>query len=515
MMPRNPGLPLFATWLALVLFAVVLLSSGRVEIVKPDRPVVAARPTAPRIVQPAQTHVIAPSKLAAMPPAPVAAQSQPTPADTAPLVPPIAPPGTLIHVVKRGESLPGIIRTYLAASRFMTAGELEAALRAANGDRKGNNVKPGEMLIIPGMEGPIVEASVPVRKDFEVRAIYLTGAMAGGEKGLQIISHWREVGGNAVVFDAKDSDGIVNVPFAHPVVPQGRRPAIRNLPKFARFLHQQGMHAIARIAVFRDEYLAQNEPSLTVRSRRNGQPWRENGKLVWVDPSRSDVQAYNIALAKFVAASGVDEVQFDYVRFPAEGDQKDADFAYESAHPKWTRADVITDFLHKAYAELRKENVLFSLDVFGIMAWTRTVDLAHTGQDIARMAKECDVLSPMIYPSHFFGMDGYAAPGDAPEHFISESMERFQKITDGSGVILRPWLQAFGWRTRTYSPAYITTQVRVAKENGGNGFLFWNARNDYGKPFVAMPEMRAARGRFFRGDGLPPDAAPPAKPSVQ
>ena len=122
-------------------------------------------------------------------------------------------------------------------------------------------------------------------------------------------------------------------------------------------------------------------------------------------------------------------------------------------------------------AEIHPTGVLLSLDVFGIMAWQRPVDLAHTGQDIVGMAKYCDVLSPMIYPSHFFGMDGIAQPGDAPEHFIGESMERFQKITKGSGVVLRPWLQAFAWRTKTYSPQYIETQVLTSKSKGGSGLL--------------------------------------------
>ena len=93
-------------------------------------------------------------------------------------------------------------------------------------------------------------------------------------------------------------------------------------------------------------------------------------------------------------------------------------------------------------------------------------------------------------------------PGDAPEHFISESMDRFGKITAGSGVVLRPWLQAFGWKTKTYSPEYIEVQVKAAKEKGGVGFLFWNARNDYAKPYLAMPEMRASKANYFRGDEL-------------
>jgi hypothetical protein len=227
-------------------------------------------------------------------------------------------------------------------------------------------------------------------------------------------------------------------------------------------------------------------------------PWRENGKLVWTDPSNPKVQEYELALAKYVAGSGADEIQFDYVRFPAEGDQKDAQFTFMKSHPQWQRADVIADFLDRAYSELHPSGVLLSLDVFGVMAWQRSVDLNHTGQDIVRMAKFCDVLSPMIYPSHFFGMDGYARPGDAPEHFISTSMQRFEKITQGSGVVLRPWLQAFAWRTPTYSPQYIETQVKVAKNNGGIGFLFWNARNDYGRPFAAMPDMTHKTDEYFQ-----------------
>jgi hypothetical protein len=294
--------------------------------------------------------------------------------------------------------------------------------------------------------------------------------------------------------------GLLATPFSHPLAPVRHHPPIGSLPKYAHFLHGLGMHAIARIAIFRDEQLVTHHPELAVRSRRSGQPWRENGKLVWTDPSRAEVQDYDIALARYAARSGVDEVQFDYVRFPAEGDQADAQFAFQTEHPDWKRSDVIAHFLGRAYAQMRHEGVLFSLDVFGVMAWQRPIDLAHTGQDIVAMARRCDVLSPMIYPSHFFGMDGIARPGDAPEHFISESMVKFGQITQGSGVVLRPWLQAFAWRTKSYSTNYILTQVSVARENGGIGFLFWNARNDYKQPLLAMPEMAAVKGRFYRGD---------------
>ena len=306
----------------------------------------------------------------------------------------------------------------------------------------------------------MTEKTIPVAKDFEVRAIYLTGFMAGSDHGIRVIKHWREVGGNAVVFDIKDSDGSVTIAYEHPLLGQ-HNVYVHDVPKLVHFLHQQNMHAIARIAIFRDERLVVNHPELAVQSRKNKTAWRENGKLVWTDPSNPQVQDYDIALAKHVAQLGVDEIQFDYVRFPAEGDQKDAPVrlperparsasrrwqrqrnmwhgrtassrcearrnrydcrrqvgrttAYEKnqPHPAQRRAkahgsrkkraksrkgapqpasprgpqrsDVIAGFLKKAYAELHPTGVLLSLDVFGVMAWQRQVDLSHTGQDIVQ-----------------------------------------------------------------------------------------------------------------------------------
>jgi hypothetical protein len=415
----------------------------------------------------------------------------------------VVPPGSALYVAKRGDSIVAVSRHYLSQTSYLTSSEVAEAIRQANGGLQGTFLKPGQEVVIPGiLAAPVVEKSISSTRDFEVRAIYLTGLMAGSDHGLRIIRRWRELGGNAVVFDVKDSDGTINIAFDHPLA-GNHKAYIHDLPKFTHFLHSQNMHAIARVAIFRDERLVVSHPELAVKSHRTGQPWRENGKFVWTDPSNPKVQEYEIALARKAAEGGADEIQFDYVRFPAEGDQKDASFEFQTQHPDWHRSDVIVDFLKHAYAELHSKGVLLSLDVFGIMAWQRPVDLSHTGQDIVGMAKYCDVLSPMIYPSHFFAMDGIARPGDAPEHFIGESMERFEKITRGSGVVLRPWLQAFAWRTKTYSPKYIEVQVLTAKNKGGNGFLFWNANNDYSKPYAAMPEMRAVRGEYFRGDELP------------
>jgi hypothetical protein len=399
------------------------------------------------------------------------------------------PPGTISVTAKAVTTAQFLARGHLTESSYMTVAEYVDAIAKANGGK--TTFKKGDVILIPGIEPqPIVEKTRPFPKETEVRAIYMTGGTAGSAHGIDLVRRWKQAGGNAVVFDIKDSDGSINIPFDHPLAKKVKNHPITNLPKYVRFLHSLDMHVIARQALFRDDNIAQNHSQLAVQSRSLHQPWRENGKLVWSDSSNKEVQDYNIALAKYVAASGVDEIQFDYVRFPAEGNQADAEFAFQK-DPKLHRDDVIANFLDRAYTQLHPMGVLVSLDVFGIMAWQRQVDLSHTGQDIAKMAKHCDVISPMIYPSHFFGMDGYASPGDAPEHFISVSMDRFEKVTAGTGVVLRPWLQAFHWRTKTYSPEYILKQVSSSHAHHGDGFLFWNAANDYSKPFAAMPTMMA------------------------
>lgn len=465
MAPKKYGVISSAALVAVALIFAVFFFTRRAELYSETRVSAAQSPAAQNNV--AQNNAAQPAVPAAQP----------------------LPPGTIAYEAKAVTSVQFLARQHLSESQYMTVPEYVAAIAKANNGK--TTFKKGETALIPGIEPqPVVEKSRAFPKDGEVRAIYLTGSTAGSAKGIELVRRWHETGGNAVVFDIKDSDGTINVPFNHPLARKIKNYPITNLPKYVRYLHSMDLHVIARQALFRDDNIARNHGTLAVQSRSLHQPWRENGKLVWADSSSKEVQDYNIALAKYVATSGVDEIQFDYVRFPAEGNQADAQFAFEKdPKAKLQRDDVIASFLGRAYSELHPLNVLVSLDVFGVMAWQRNVDLRHTGQDVVKMAKHCDVMSPMIYPSHFFGMDGYAHPGDAPEHFISMSMDRFVKVTNGTGVVLRPWLQAFHWRTKTYSPQYILAQVSSSKQHGGNGFLFWNAANDYSKPFAAMPVM--------------------------
>ncbi len=102
---------------------------------------------------------------------------------------PIAAPGTEIYTAKRGEAIPTIARHYLGKTSYLTSSELADAIRAVNHKSDTSNIlKANENIVIPGiLSAPVTEKTIAVPKDFEVRAIYLTGIMAGSDHGLRII----------------------------------------------------------------------------------------------------------------------------------------------------------------------------------------------------------------------------------------------------------------------------------------------------------------------------------------
>jgi hypothetical protein len=154
-----------------------------------------------------------------------------------------------------------------------------------------------------------------------------------------------------------------------------------------------------------------------------------------------------------------------------------------------TRADAITHFLKRAHAVIAKRNARLSIDIFGVVAWGKSVDIDSTGQRIELLARHCDVISPMLYPSHFNDdFDGYAKPGDNPYYFIYSGCQKVIGLA-GKTAVVRPWLQAFRWRVSHYNRQYILTQIKATNDSGAKGYLFWNASNDYNTVLHALEEM--------------------------
>lgn len=395
--------------------------------------------------------------------------------------------GQIFHTVQKGQDPTWIANRYLWMSDYYTRPDFEKAIMSKNGQR--NWIPVGKRIEIPGVRASqIVPKTVAKPKSYAAKGIYVTRTSAGTERVFSLVKQMKPMGLNTVVFDIKDMDGILayesKVPLAVKTRSFGRNPSIRDVPKLVDRLHQQGIHVVARIALFHDSFLAQHAPYLALQSK-SGRPWREKGKLAWLDPNNREVREYNLGITKELLAMGVDEIQYDYIRFPAMGAVKDIAYSFDPLNtPKHA---IITHFMKEAYQIVHPTGALLSLDVFGVVAWDEGIDVKHTGQRLEDLAKYADVISPMVYPSHFYPpFFGHKYPADEPYFFVNEGVLRTAKKASGSNIVVRPWLQAFKFMVHNYGPDYVTKQLKGAADASATGYLLWNAGNEYGMAFKGV-----------------------------
>jgi hypothetical protein len=414
-------------------------------------------------------------------------------------------PDTFLHVIQPGESLVRIAGQFRSRTCHYTLGDLLDDIRRTN-TLTSDLLRPGHSLRIPtgGAEAfPVVSESVA--SGHSVRGIYLTGPACGSASLFARVDSFIVAGGNAVVFDAKDIDGAVTFASADSLAgwgPGRSAPLISNLSGMIRRLHQRQLYVSARLATFLDGELGRRRPDLALTDS-SGSTWGERGQ-VWLDPAQEAVHRYNIALAAELAAAGVDEIQFDYVRYPTNGWRAVADTVV--MREARDRCAVITGFLRKARTTLQDFPVLISADIYGVMAFDRVADRAITGQDIAAIAQQVDVICPMLYPSHFgSGFGGVEQPADHPARFVAEGCRRFAVLAQGAARI-RPWLQAFPYRTTCYDAQYVQAQMDAALQAGAAGWCLWNPAARYEMALVAL---KSPRVRMATGAGLRPSCASP------
>jgi peptidoglycan/xylan/chitin deacetylase (PgdA/CDA1 family) len=398
--------------------------------------------------------------------------------------------GKIFHVVQAGQTPTTLANAYLRFTDVYTRPSLERELLRKNGLR--NWIPVGRRLEIPYVRRTaVVPRSRQTPADFEARGIYVTKTSAGTDRVFSLVREMKPHGLNTVVFDIKDMDGHLAIDSRQPLANASgsdRQAIIRDLPKLVDRLHRDDLHVVARIACFHDAFLATHQPRLALRSKHGG-PWREKGKLVWLDPAHPEVRGYLIGLAKEVVAAGVDEVQFDYIRFPAMGDMKAIAYSFDPVkRPKDT---VITSFLKEAYETLHPLGVLVSMDCFGVVAWDAGVDVKNTGQRLEDLGQWVDAMSPMVYPSHFYPPYlGHRWPADEPYFFVNEGVKRTATKMGPGRAVVRPWLQAFRYMVHGYGPDYVKTQIVAARDASASGYLLWNAGNEYG---VALQGVARAR----------------------
>jgi hypothetical protein len=395
---------------------------------------------------------------------------------------------TLTYTVQQGDTLLKICSRHREITHHYSLTDLLTAIRRVN-KLESNFLRIGQDLQIPmGKETDFLRVSDRVPDGAEMRGIYLTGPACGVSSVLARVDRFIEAGGNAVVFDAKDIDGGVSFFSRHPLASWGagrETPVISSLEDMMGRFDQRGLYVVARIALFLDGELGRRNPDLALKDA-TGAVWSERG-CVWVDPARKEVIQYNLALAGELARAGVDEIQFDYVRFPTNGWA--GDLRPEQGQVPISRQNVIAQFLTAARDTLDEYGVKISADLYGIMAWNQEEDLALTGQHVPTIAALVDIICPMIYPSHFGpGFEGRKRPGDDPGYFIEEGTRRFREMAAGQAEI-RPWLQAFPYRVTRFDGDYIGTQITAAREAGGEGWCLWNPNCRYDMALEVLPAL--------------------------
>lgn len=294
----------------------------------------------------------------------------------------------------------------------------------------------------------------------------------------------RQTGINAVVLDFKDDSGYLAYPSAHPLARDAGaiRPAASDVAALVATLRASGLYVIARVVAFKDTVLARRRPDLAIRAAGTDRPLRSALGEMWIDPTLPEVTDYVLQVAREIAALGVDEIQFDYIRFPDSRSSPDVPLP---ARPELRRSDVIAGFLARANRAL---HVPISVDLFGIAVWSEQEVI---GQSLELILPHIQAISPMLYPSYFDPAFRSRSGARRAYDIVREGVER-SAAASGGRVIVRPWLQAFAASPFAYGPEFLRQQLDGARDGGAGGFLLWNSRFDYANEYQVLRTWRPA-----------------------
>jgi hypothetical protein len=324
---------------------------------------------------------------------------------------------------------------------------------------------------------PLVPPVKPVArpKAVDAKGIFMTGYTVGGPRFNDLIGLIDRTELNTAVIDIKDERGEISW---MPRLPQARiagagRPKILDPAATIRRLHRHRIYVIGRICTFQDPILATVRPDLAIQDAHGG-IWHNSRGVAWLDPYSTEAQDYDIALAVEAISLGFDEIQFDYVRFPTDGDTTRMWFRHKDER---LPDQVIADFLARARKQISPRGAYMSTDLFGLTALVS--DDLGIGQKLQMIAPHVDYVSLMLYPSHFNKPQyGLPDPEKDPYHIVQDSLRDAKRRIAGTGAKLRPWLQDFSLRV-PYTPKEVREQIQASEDEGVNQWLLWNATNRY------------------------------------
>lgn len=352
--------------------------------------------------------------------------------------------------------------------------------------RLGKAVSLSELWLFD--EGDKTRKTEYLRRATGRKGVYLPAHQARTAAGLQRYFDMLEQNKlDTLVIDMKDDFGFVRYDSQDEEIQAvgAVRPFIE-LEDFTAKAKERNVYLVARIVVFKDKQLYRYRKNSYAVKDKNGNPWQgyktvdettEPIEEYWVDPYNENVWKYNTAIAQELIRRGFDEIQFDYIRFPTDGENLYA-ARYPAQEQGMDKESAIMSFL--AYAR-EKIHAPISIDIYGANGWYRTG--ARTGQEVEVLADYVDVICPMFYPSHFRQSFLAQKPAEERPYRIYQQGSYRNKIIAHNKVIIRPWTQAFyipvSYDKKYYNEDYVQRQIIGIKDSINEGYAYWNNSGRY------------------------------------
>lgn len=334
----------------------------------------------------------------------------------------------------------------------------------------------GESLVLK--EPPIVHLETPE----PLKAIYMSSWVAGTPSirdGLVKLIEETEL--NAVVIDIKDYTGKIAFEVLDKELQKigSAEKRVPDMKEFIAELHKKNIYVIGRIAVFQDPYMVKHRPDLAVKRKSDGAVWKDYKGITWLDASSREVWDYAILIGRESYSLGFDELNFDYIRFPSDGNMKDISYPLSGTKSK---PEVIRNFFEYLSVNLRPSGVKISADLFGMTATNK--DDLNIGQVLENALPYFDYIAPMVYPSHYPpGFNGYSDPNKYPYEVVHFSMSEAAKRAVAASTTplkLRPWLQDFDYGG-DYDIPEVKAQIKATYDSGLTSWMLWSPSNKYTK----------------------------------
>lgn len=313
-----------------------------------------------------------------------------------------------------------------------------------------------------------------------VKAIYMSGWVAGSPKlrnNLIDLIDKTEI--NAVVIDIKDYTGKISFEVDSPKLKAygSTENRIPDIKEFIGRLHDKGIYVIGRISSFQDSYLVKTHPELAVTDK-SGNLWKDRKGISWLDVGARPVWDYLALIGQEAYDFGFDELNFDYIRFPSDGNMENIKFPFSQGKSK---PAALKEFYVFVDEKFRPKGIPISADLFGMT--TSNNDDLGIGQILGDALLHFDFVAPMVYPSHYpKGFLGYPNPASKPYEIIKYAMDgavEKARLATTSPSKLRPWLQDFSLGGVTYTPDMVRAQIQATYDTGLDSWMLWNASNVY------------------------------------